>query len=234
VKLELAFLFCGMLLLCSCDEKHDSISGNAGQTPTQEDLAQGNLLASAASGQPANPNPSLGNGDLSELGASANATQEAFRQRFGLQNVSPEVFARWQGYSARLTAYSEKDLDWPSSTAAADNWEGTTAANGDPLVVPGTTVAVDFSRIPRGSLIYIPALDMYAEANDTGATQQWAHDDAGQSDYGPNGVGRIDVNNFAGDRRSRQVERTFDQWVGNNEYTNIYVVSRGPGWKKGH
>ena len=75
---------------------------------------------------------------------------------------------------------------------------GATLANGDPLALEGTTVAVDFSRIPRGSLIYIPALDMYAEANDTGATGMWSNADAGQTDYGANGAGRVNIFNLAG------------------------------------
>ena len=94
-------------------------------------------------------------------------------------------------------------------------------------------MAVDFSRIPRGSLIYIPALDMYAEANDTGATGMWANADAGQMDYGANGAGRVDVYNLAGDRSSGQVEQNFQNQVGSDEYGQIYIVHRGPGWKNG-
>ena len=107
------------------------------------------------------------NNDLSVLGLDANDNQQAFRQRFGLSNPTQDQLAQWAEYDARLTAYSNKDSDWPYPTAASDNWIGTTWTNGDPLAVEGTTVAVDFNRIPRGSLIYIPALEMYAEANDT-------------------------------------------------------------------
>ena len=127
-------------------------------------------------------------------------------------------------------AYSNKDADWPYPTAAAPNWEGATW-NGDPGAIEGTTVTVDFNRIPRGSLIYIPALDMYAEANDTGATGLWSASDSGQADYGSNGAGRIDVYHWAGDRSSGQVEAGFANAVGNREYGTIYVVYRGSGWK---
>jgi 3D (Asp-Asp-Asp) domain-containing protein len=150
-----------------------------------------------------------------------------------LADPSQDQLAGWQEYDARLTAYSNKDADWPYPTAASANWMGATAANGDPLAVEGTTVAVDFNRIPRGSLIYIPALDMYAEANDTGATATWANTDAGQMDYGANGAGRVDVYNLAGDRSSGQVEQNFQNRVGSEEYGQIYIVHRGPGWKNG-
>jgi 3D (Asp-Asp-Asp) domain-containing protein len=127
-------------------------------------------------------------------------------------------------------ANSDKDADWPYPTAASSNGMEATSANGDPLALEGTTVAVDFNQIPRGSLIYIPALDMYAEAND-GATGMWANADAGQTDYGANGAGRVDVYNLAGDRSSGQVEQNFQSRVGSNEYGQIYIVHRGPGWK---
>src|SRR6516165_2232935 len=78
--------------------------------------------------------------------------------------------------------------------------------------------------IPR--TLYIPSLEMYAEANDTGATSQWAQTDAGLSDYGTQGVGRVDVYNLAGGRSSSQVEHDFANWVGGNEFGQIYVVSR--------
>jgi hypothetical protein len=87
---------------------------------------------------------------------------------------------------------SDKDPDWPQPTTASANWQGSAWSNGDPLALEGTTVAVDFNRIPRGSLIYIPSLNMYAEANDTGATRLWSQQDFNQSDYGLNGAGRID------------------------------------------
>jgi 3D (Asp-Asp-Asp) domain-containing protein len=227
-------LLLNFCVLAGCDQRFDSIQGESGKSPTQADVTLGTEIGAVAAGGSSGVVASIGNGNLSELGAGADARQAAFRQRFGLPNATTEVLAQWQSYSARLTAYSEKDADWPSPTAAGANWEGTTASNGDPLALAGTTVAVDFSRIPRGSLIYIPALDMYAEANDTGATQEWAASDSGRSDYGSNGIGRVDVDHFAGDRSSRDVERSFDQWIGSNEYANIYVVYRGSGWKKGN
>jgi hypothetical protein len=92
-------------------------------------------------------------------------------------------------------------------------------------------VSVDFSRIPRGSLIYIPALNMYAEANDTGATGMWASSDAGQADYKGIGAGRVDIYNLAGDRSSDEVEQDFQTRVGGNEFGQIYVVYKGSGWK---
>jgi hypothetical protein len=173
-----------------------------------------------------------GKGDLSMLGGSANENQQAFRQRFGLTDPSSSQLANWQEYDARLTAYSNKDVDWPFPTAASSNWLGSTW-NGDPLAVEGTTVAVDFSRIQRGSLIYIPSLDMYAEANDTGAAALWAQSDSGLSDYGTNGAGRIDIYNLAGARSSGRVENDFQSSVGNKGFGQIYIVSRGTGWKKG-
>jgi hypothetical protein len=94
-------------------------------------------------------------------------------------------------------------------------------------------VAVDFNRIPRGSLIYIPVLDMYAEANDTGATGLWASSDADQTDYGASGAGRVDVYDLAGARSSGQVEQDFQNRVGSAEYGQIYIVHRGSGWKQG-
>jgi 3D (Asp-Asp-Asp) domain-containing protein len=162
--------------------------------------------------------PVSGYNDLSVLGGDANQNQQAFRQRYGLTDPTQEQLTQWQEYDARLTAYSNKDADWQYPTAASANWIETTWTNGDPLAVEGTTVAVDFNRIPRGSLIYIPALDMYAEANDTGATGMWAQSDARQSDYGATGAGRVDVYNLAGDRSSSQVEKNFQNRVGNDEY----------------
>jgi 3D (Asp-Asp-Asp) domain-containing protein len=175
----------------------------------------------------------VGDGDLGVLGGDANQNQQTFRQRFGLADPTPDQLAQWEEYDARLTAYSNKDADWPYPTAASSNWMGTTSENGDPLAVEGTTVAVDFNRIPRGSLIYIPALDMYAEANDTGATGTWQQTDAGQMDYDANGAGRVDVYNLAGNRSSGQVEQNFQSQVGTAEYGQIYIVHRGPGWKNG-
>jgi len=227
--------------LVGCDDQESADPGVSSGTsePAQSDLAQARQIAGEAgagaivpksSGRDASPQ---GNGDLGVLGGDANQNQQAFRQRFGLADPTPDQLAQWEEDDARLTAYSNKDADWPYPTAASSNWMGATSANGDPLAVEGTTVAVDFNRIPRGSLIYIPALDMYAEANDTGATGMWANDDAGQMDYGANGAGRVDVYNLAGDRSSGQVEQNFQSQVGSAEYGQIYIVHRGPGWKNG-
>jgi len=228
------------LLLFGCDDQENAESGvpSGSSDPAQSDIAQATRIASEAGAGAIVPKsgsdaPPLGSGDLSLLGGDANQNQQAFRQRFGLTDPTPDQLAQWEEYDARLTAYSNKDDDWPFPTAASPNWAGATSANGDPLALEGTTVAVDFNRIPRGSLIYIPALDMYAEANDTGATGMWANADAGQMDYSANGAGRVDVYNLAGDRSAGQVEQNFQNQVGNNEYGQIYVVHRGPGWKSG-
>jgi 3D (Asp-Asp-Asp) domain-containing protein len=229
------FLF---LLGCDDEDNAEPEDPSGSSQPAQADLLQASMIAdragTGATIPPADPNaPVPGDGDLSVLGGDANQNQQAFRQRFGLSDPTQEQLAQWEEYDARLTAYSNKDADWRYPTAASANWAGTTWTNGDPLAVEGTTVAVDFNRIPRGSLIYIPALDMYAEANDTGATQMWAQADAGQSDYGSTGAGRVDVYNLAGDRSSELVEQNFQSRVGTDEYGQIYVVYRGPGWKKG-
>jgi 3D (Asp-Asp-Asp) domain-containing protein len=234
------FILTASLLLVGCDDEEPADSGVPSGTsePAQSDLVQGKTIAGAAgtgaivpkSGSDA---PSPGSGDLGVLGGDANQNQQAFRQRFGLADPTQDQLAQWEEYDARLTAYSNKDADWPYPTAASSNWMGATSANGDPLALEGTTVAVDFSRIPRGSLIYIPALDMYAEANDTGATGMWSNADAGQADYGTNGAGRVDVYNLAGDRSSGQVEQNFQNRVSSDEYGQIYIVHRGPGWKNG-
>ncbi|MBV8378534.1 MAG: hypothetical protein JO279_16170 [Verrucomicrobia bacterium] len=228
------------LLLIGCDDQESDGSGvsSGSSEPAQVDLAQGTQIAGQAEtgaivpkdGGEASP---VGSNDLSVLGGEANQNQQTFRQRFGLADPTPDQLAQWAEYDARLTAYSDKDADWPYPTAASANWMAATSANGDPLALEGTTVAVDFNRIPRGSLIYIPALDMYAEANDTGATASWANADASQMDYGANGAGRVDVYNLAGDRSSAQVERNFQNRVGSDEYGEIYIVHRGPGWKTG-
>ena len=227
------------LLLTACDDQdYPETSTPSGITrPPQSDLDQGQQIARAAGIGAIVPRtdgitPSPGNGDLGVLGGSANQNQEAFRQRFGLADPTRDQLAQWEEYDARLTAYSDKDADWPYPTAASSNWMGTTWANGDPLAIEGTTVAVDFARIPPGSLIYIPALDMYAEANDTGATEGWAKADAGQSDYGSSGAGRIDIYNLAGSRSPGQVKQNLQQLVGSREYGQIFVVRRGTGWKK--
>jgi 3D (Asp-Asp-Asp) domain-containing protein len=228
------------LFLLGCDDPESSPAGisSGSSEPAPSDLAQaGQIGGEAGAGaivpKPGDDTPQVRNDDLGVLGNDANQNQQAFRQRFGLTNPTQDQLAQWEEYDARLTAYSNKDADWPYPTAAAANWLGATAANGDPLAVEGTTVAVDFDRIPRGSLIYIPALDMYAEANDTGATGTWANADAGQMDYGANGAGRVDVYHLAGSRSSGQVEQNFQNQVGSAEYGQIYIVHRGPGWKNG-
>jgi len=227
------------LFLVGCDDQDGAESGTSSGSsqPARPDLTQGTQIADAAGAGAIVPKnstdaPQVGSGNLDVLGGEANQNQQAFRQRFGLTDPTQDQVAQWEEYDARLTAYSNKDADWPYPTAASSNWMETTSADGDPLAVEGTTVAVDFNRIPRGSLIYIPALDMYAEANDTGATGTWAETDAGQMDYDANGAGRVDVYNLAGDRSSGQVERNFQNQVGSSEYGQIYIVHRGPGWKK--
>jgi 3D (Asp-Asp-Asp) domain-containing protein len=228
------------LFLLGCDDQESAESGGSSGSsqPAESDLTQASRIAGeAGAGAIITKNgldaPPQSSGDLSVLGGDANQNQQAFRQRFGLTDPTQGQLAQWEGYDARLTAYSNKDADWPYPTAASANWMGADSANGDPLALAGTTVAVDFNRIPRGSLIYIPALDMYAEANDTGATALWARTDAGQPDYDANGAGRVDVYNLAGDRSSGQVEQNFQNRVGSEEYGQIYIVHRGPGWKNG-
>ena len=234
-----ALLVTTFLFLLGCDDEDNAEpeDPSGSSQPAQADLVQAGLIAERAGTgaipQGGSQTQAPGDGDLSVLGGDANQNQQALRERFGLTDPTQEQLAQWEEYDARLTAYSNKDADWRYPTAASANWAGTAWTNGDPLAVEGTTVAVDFDRIPRGSLIYIPALDMYAEANDTGATQMWAQADAGQSDYGSTGAGRVDVYNLAGDRSSGQVEQNFQSRVGNDEYGQIYVVYRGPGWKKG-
>jgi len=229
-----------LLLSFGCDDQESTESGiSAGPSePGQSDLAQAGKIADAAKAGAIVPiiganSPPHADGDLGVLGSDANQNQQAFRQRFGLTDPTQDQLAQWEQYDARLTAYSNKDADWPYPTAASANWMGATSADGDPLALSGTTVAVDFNRIPRGSLIYIPALDMYAEANDTGATGLWASSDAGQTDYGASGAGRVDVYNLAGARSSGQVEQNFQNRVGSTDYGQIYIVHRGSGWKQG-
>jgi hypothetical protein len=236
----LIVLCASALFLVGCDDQEaaDSGTSSGSSQPAQSDLAQGTQIADAAGSgaivpKNSNDTPQVGSGDLGVLGGDANQNQQAFRQQYGLADPTQDQLAQWQEYDARLTAYSNKDADWPYPTAASSNWMETTSGNGDPLAVEGTTVAVDFNRIPRGSLIYIPALDMYAEANDTGATGEWETTDAGQMDYDGNGAGRVDVYNLAGNRTSGQVEQNFQNQVGSAEYGQIYIVHRGPGWKNG-
>jgi hypothetical protein len=50
----------------------------------------------------------------------------------GLSDPTADQLASWQEYDAPLTAYSNKDADWPYPTAASPNWLGSTW-NGDPL-----------------------------------------------------------------------------------------------------
>ena len=227
-----------LLLVQGCDEEEngeaEAASGSA--QASKSDLLLGQTIANRAATNAliagSGDIQTRGNGNLSMLGGNANENQQVFRQRFGLTDPTSDQLANWQQYDARLTEYSNKDADWPFPTAASSNWLGSTW-NGDPLAVEGTTVAVDFSRIPRGSLIYIPSLNMYAEANDTGATDLWAQSDSGLSDYGTNGAGRIDVYNLARGRSSGQVQNNFESWVGNKEFGQIYIVSRGTGWKNG-
>ena len=226
----------GFLLLPGCDDDESGESEAGFSQPSSSDVFVGSASVTEAAANLSSPSagidsPTGRNADLSILGGQASQNQQAFRQRFGLADPSPKQLANWQPYNARLTAYSNQDIDWPFPTAAFDNWLGSTW-NGDPLAVEGTTVAVDFSRIPRGSLLYIPSLAMYAEANDTGAASQWAQTDSGLSDYGPQGVGRIDVYNLADGRSSAQVERNFENRVGSREFGQIYIVSRGSGWKQ--
>ncbi|HZC59574.1 MAG TPA: hypothetical protein VE154_06235 [Chthoniobacterales bacterium] len=228
------------LFIFGCDDDPDEVSGvptNPSQ-PAQTDVAQANQIANAASSNSITPRSNntttaQGGGDVGVLGGDANQNQQAFRAKYGFTDPTQDQLAQWDQYDARLTAYSNEDSDWQYPTAASANWMGTTWTNGDPLAVEGTTVSVDFSRIPQGSLIYIPALNMYAEANDTGATGIWASSDAGQMDYDSNGAGRVDVYNLASDRTSRQVEQDFQNQVGSSEYGQIYIVHRGPGWKMG-
>jgi 3D (Asp-Asp-Asp) domain-containing protein len=238
--MKLAAAFLGFLLLlqgCDEDENGEAEMASGPMEPSKSDLSDGATIPNGGATNLLTPGKARGdrafeNSDLSTLGGDASQNQLAFRHRFGLTDPSPDQLASWQRYNARLTAYSDKDADWPFPTAAADNWLGSTW-NGDPLAVEGTTVAVDFNRIPRGSLLYIPSLDMYAEANDTGATGRWAQSDSGLSDYGPEGAGRIDIYNLAGERSSAQVERNFQSWVSNSEFGPVYIVRRGNGWKSG-
>ena len=234
-RLQALFLIT-LLVLFGCDDEGtaDSDTPVGYSQPSQSDLLRGWIIARQAGISAASPEEDSsplvpGSNDLSVLGGDANQNQQIFRQRFSLNEPTRDQLTHWEEYDARLTAYSDKDADWQYPTAASANWTGTTWTNGDPLAVEGTTVAVDFNRVPRGSLIYIPALDMYAEANDTGAAELWARTDAGQSDYGANGAGRVDVYNLAGDRSSSQVEKGFQTRVGNNEYGQIYIVYRGSG-----
>ena len=228
---HLCILVVAASILAGCSED-DGDSGYFGlaRSPTDQGHDQQNANLPGQIGRLAS---SLGTGDLTVLGENANANQAAFRQRFGLIDPTRDQMAGWQQYDARFTEYSNKDRDWPLPTAASTNWQGSVWSNGDALALEGTTVAVDFNRIPRGSLIYIPSLHMYAEANDTGATGLWSQQDYNQSDYGANGAGRIDIYDLSGNRSALQTERDFSNWIGGNDYGSIYVVYQGPGWKRG-
>ena len=122
----------------------------------------------------------------------------------------------------------------PSPTVALQNWRGAVDSEGNSLGVDGTTVAVDFRRVPPHSLLYIPATDQFVEAIDTGATSQWVRDDAGKIDYGADGLGRIDIQSSAQGRSPQQIERQFGAWIGSSEYGHVYIVFRGGDWKKGY
>jgi hypothetical protein len=123
------------MLLFGCDDQESAESGisSGSSEPAQPDLAQASRIAGEAEAGaivPKNGNdaPPLGNGDLGVLGGDANQNQQAFRQRFGLADPTQDELAQWQEYDARLTAYSNKDADWPYPTAAsskARQWPST-------------------------------------------------------------------------------------------------------------
>ena len=211
--------------MAGCDDDSDTLDTSA---MVDQNSPSPGPVASTSSSSPSSSPPTITG--LSTLGSQADANQQAFRQRFNLTEPTPEMLAQMDVYDARFTEYSDNENDWKYPTTAAANWQGATW-NGDPMAIAGTTVAVDFNRIPRGSLLYIPALDMYAEANDTGATQLWANDDAYKSDYGASGAGRVDIYNRSEGRSSTQIESSFSNWIGSNEYGKIYIVSRKTGWK---
>jgi hypothetical protein len=119
MKVTAAFL--GLLLLLqSCDEEENGEVevGSGSAQPSKLDLLQGETIANSAGANAVAPGSSggvtaQGNGDLSVLGGNANQNQQAFRQRFGLSDPTSDQLANWQPYDARLTAYSDKDADWP-------------------------------------------------------------------------------------------------------------------------
>lgn len=227
-----AFACALALLLSGCDESDPDLavgaSSNAAAGPGSSAAP-----ASTASITSADPGAFAGR-DLTVLGTDANANQQAFRARFGLQTPTPQDLAGMAAYDARFTVYSDVDPDWPSPTVALQNWRGAVDVNGSPLGVDGTTVAVDFRRVPPHSLLYIPATDQFVEAIDTGATSQWVRDDAGKIDYGADGLGRIDIQSSAQGRSPQEVERQFGDWIGSSEYGHVYIVFRGGNWKKEH
>jgi hypothetical protein len=220
------------LLVSGCDDSETDLaaSGSFATPPGPGSTPAG---ASTAGSVPASANVA-GASDLSALGNDANANQQAFRARFGLHTPTADELAGMTAYQARLTVYSDADPDWPSSTVALQSWRGDADANGNPLGIDGTTAAVDFQRVPPHSLLYIPATDQFVEAIDTGATNQWAHDDAGKSDYCPGGLGRIDIQSSAQGRSSQLVERQFETWIGSGDFGPVYIVARGASWKNSH
>jgi hypothetical protein len=220
------------LLISGCDESETDLAGG-GSFATPPGPGSTPAGASTGGSDPATANVA-GARDLSVLGNDANANQQAFRARFGLHTPTADELAGMTAYQARLTVYSDVDPDWPSSTVALQSWRGGADANGNPLGVGGTTAAVDFRRVPPHSLLYIPATDQFVEAIDTGATNQWARDDAGRSDYGAGGLGRIDIQGSAQGRSSQQVERQFENWIGSSDYGQVYIVARGGSWKNSH
>lgn len=221
-----------VLLLTGCDEAENDPSGNgAFVTPPGPGLSPAGTSPAGSDSAGAN---AAGARDLGVLGNDADANQQAFRDRFGLHTPTADELAGMTAYQARLTVYSDADPDWPSSTVALQSWRGGTDENGNSLGVDGTTAAVDFRRVPPHSLLYIPATDQFVEAIDTGATNQWARDDAGKSDYAAGGLGRIDIQSSAQGRSSQQVERQFETWIGSSDYGQVYIVARGGSWKNSH
>src|SRR5271157_1898617 len=134
------------LFLLGCDEEDtaESEAPSGSSRPSQSDLVQGTTIATQAGTGAAiqegdSNTPVPGYNDLSVLGGDANQNQQAFRQRFNLSDPTQEQLARWEEYDARLTAYSNKDADWQSPTAASANWIGTTSK----------TVTRSLSKAPR-------------------------------------------------------------------------------------
>src|ERR1700722_4605937 len=147
------FILIVSLFLSGCDDQENAESASSGSSqPAQSDLGQASRIAGAAGAGAIVPKSSgdvstQGTGDLGVLGGEADQNQQAFRQRYGLVSPDQDQLGEWEAYDARLTAYSDKDADWPYPTAASSNWMGTTTTNGDALAVEGTTGTVDFSRI---------------------------------------------------------------------------------------
>jgi 3D (Asp-Asp-Asp) domain-containing protein len=236
MKRELkAFLCAGLWFwFASCEEVVDGAAANS-TSISSSNLEQGKLIADAAGTYLIQPNAddsvsAVGDGDLDVLGTDADLNQLAFRQRFGLETPAAQEMSAWEKYDSRLTVYMEGESDWRDPTVASPNWTGT-RWNGDPMAVAGTTIAVDWRRIPQGSLVYIPSLNMYAEAIDRGAWDRWAADDRGQAHYGASGAGRIDVYSHRAGRSIQETTRDFHDWVGDSEHGEIHIVQRGSGWK---